>query len=364
MSVNSFSIRAFKKIDWLLAAISLLLAFFGLIILYSLEANLGQGFSFFYKQMIFLGVGMVLWVVSFSFTYHHFKSYSLIFYIFGLVILLSLLFFGQEIRGVKGWFIIGPVSIQPVEFVKILVIVFFAKYFTDKGHLFYQTKYFFNSILLIIPYLALLAFQPDLGSAFIVASIWFIMLLFTKVRAKQVFGLLVVALLVAVLSWNFLADYQKNRLTTFLDPASDPRGAGYNIQQAITAIGSGQLFGKGLGQGPQSQLHFLPENRTDFIFAVIAEEMGFVGALVLLLLFVILFMRIIKIASRSGNSFGFYLVVGVAVFLSVQTFMNIAMNLSLFPVTGIPLPLVSQGGSSLWSVLLALGIVQSVKIYD
>lgn len=356
--------KIFKKIDWLLVAISLLLTFYGLIILYSLEANSGQGFVFFYKQLSFLAVGFVLWFMVFSFTYQHFKSYSSVFYLAGLLVLISLLFFGQEIRGVKGWFVFGPVSIQPVEFVKILVIIFFAKFFTDKGHLLFQFKYFLQSIILILPYLLLLVLQPDLGSGFIVGVIWFVMLLFTKVRKKYILGLILMILLGFLLSWNFLADYQQNRLLTFWNPAADPRGTGYNVQQAITAIGSGQLLGKGLGQGPQSQLHFLPENKTDFIFAVIAEELGFIGTLVLLLLFMAMFLRIIRIMRKTSNQFGFYLTLGVLAFLSVQTFMNVAMNLGLFPVTGIPLPLVSQGGSSLWSVLLALGIVQSVKVYD
>lgn len=364
MPVRIISLKNLKKIDWLLLAISLLLATFGLIIIYSLEANSGEGFVFFYKQLIFLFFGIFLWAVSFSFSYQHFKSYALFFYLLGLVTLGSLFVFGQEINGVKGWFIIGPVSIQPVEFVKLFIIIFFAKIFTDRGHLNYQTSYLTSSVLLIIPYLGLLALQPDLGSAFIVAMIWFVMLLFTKVRFKQVLVLVLLALLAAFISWNFLVDYQKNRLLTFIDPAADPRGAGYNIQQAITAIGSGQLFGKGLGQGPQSQLHFLPVNRTDFIFAVIAEELGFVGVCILLILFLVLLLRISRLAGRAGNPFAFYLLLGITVFISTQTFMNIAMNLSLFPVTGIPLPLVSQGGSSLWSVLLSLGIVQSIKIYD
>lgn len=356
--------KLFKKIDWLLVAISLLLTTFGLIVIYSLEANIGQGFSFFYKQLIFLIVGIVLWVFSFSFTYQHYKSFALAFYLLGIIVLITLFFFGQEIRGVKGWFVIGPISIQPVEFVKLFVIIFFAKLYTDKGHLFYQSKYVLSSVFLIVPYMILLALQPDLGSAFIVAMIWFVMLLFTKIRRKHIILLLVVAAIGAAFSWNLLADYQQNRLTTFLHPEADPQGAGYNIQQALTAVGSGQFFGKGLGQGPQSQLHFLPENRTDFIFAVIAEELGFVGSLVLLILFTILFYRLIKIARYSSTPFGYYLVIGILIFISTQTFMNIAMNLGLFPVTGIPLPLVSQGGSSLWSVLLALGIVQSVKVYD
>ena len=177
----------------------------------------------------------------------------------------------------------------------------------------------------------------------------------------QIITLFFLALFTLVVSWNFLADYQQNRLKTFIDPTVDPQGAGYNIRQALTAVGSGQWLGKGLGEGTQSQLRFLPENHSDFIFAVIAEEFGFVGASLLLVLYLILFWRLIKITKSAKDQFGFFLTVGIMVFVATQTFMNISMNLSLFPVTGIPLPLVSQGGSSLWSILLALGLVQSVK---
>jgi len=188
------------------------------------------------------------------------------------------------------------------------------------------------------------------------------MLLFTKIRGKQIMILLALALILVSFGWQFMVPYQKARLTTFLDPNKDPLGQGYNIRQALTAIGSGEFLGRGLGLGPQSQLRFLPENRTHFIFSVIAEELGFVGVVILLLLFVLLLYRMIIIVRHTSEPFGFYVVIGISAFLAIQTYMNIAMNLSLFPVTGIPLPLVSQGGSSLWSVLIVLGIVQSVVL--
>ncbi len=353
---------ALTKLDWLMVASSLLLVAYGLIILYSLEINTGDGLGLFYKQLGFFVVGVVLFFVMSSTNYIHLSSYHWYVYIFGLILLITVMLFGVEIRGVRGWFVVGPVSFQPVEFVKIFVIIFFAKYYSLYGPFMGQWRYVITSSALIMPYIILLMIQPDLGSGFIVAIIWAVMLLFTKIRGKQIVILAVLALAFAVLSWQFMAPYQQARLTTFLDPNKDPLGQGYNIRQALTAIGSGQFLGRGLGLGPQSQLRFLPENRTDFIFSVISEELGFVGATILLLLFILLLYRIIVTARRTAEPFGFYTVIGISAFLAAQTYMNIAMNLSLFPVTGIPLPLVSQGGSSLWSVLIVLGIVQSVVI--
>jgi len=350
----------FTKLDWLMIASSLLLMAYGLLILYSLEVNTGQGLGLFYKQFGFFVVGAMLFIVMTSLNYIHLSSYHWYLYVLGLILLLTVMFFGVEIRGVKGWFVIGPISFQPVEFVKVFIIIFFARFYSLYGPFMGQWRYVLLSGAFITPYIGLLMIQPDLGSGFIVMIIWVVMLLFTKIRPKQIMVLFGLALVFMLLSWQFMVPYQKARLTTFLDPNKDPLGQGYNIRQALTAIGSGQLLGRGLGLGPQSQLRFLPENRTDFIFSVIAEEFGFVGTVILLSLFILLLYRIITVARRTAEPFGFYTTIGISAFLAVQTYMNIAMNLSLFPVTGIPLPLVSQGGSSLWSVLIVLGIAQSV----
>ncbi len=353
-----------RRMDWLMVAISLLLVCFGLMILYSLEVNAQEELVFFRKQLIFFVSGLVLFCAAAIFRFQHLVSYGWWLYVLGLALLVGVMLFGQEIRGVKGWFIIGPLSFQPVEVVKVCIVLFFAKYFSEHSHQFTQLSYIGTSIALIAPYMALLMLQPDLGSGFIVGMIWLVMLLFTRIQGKHMMALFLCIAVAAVGSWFVLADYQKARLTTFINPELDPQGSGYNIRQAITAVGSGQLLGRGLGLGPQSQLRFLPENKTDFIFSVIAEELGFVGAVVLIVLFGILLYRLQYIVRHTDSAFGQFIVIGTIVFIATQTCMNIAMNLSLFPVTGIPLPLVSQGGSSLWSVLIALGIAQSVTIYS
>lgn len=356
--------KQFRKMDWLLAAISLLLGTIGLVILYSLEVNSGEGLGLFYKQFFSFLFGIGLIAITVSFNYQHFTSYAWWLYGIGLASLVGVLLFGQEIRGLRGWFVLGPVSLQPVEFVKIIIILFYARFFSQYGHLLHQPRFLLTSIGLLLPFLGLILIQPDLGSAFIIGVTWVVMFIFTKVRGRQIAFLAVVGIILSLLSWQVMADYQKARLATFLNPEADPLGQGYNIRQAITAVGSGQFFGRGLGLGPQSQLRFLPENRTDFIYSVIAEELGFIGATATLLLFAGLLIRMLRIARHTTNSFGFYIALGVASFIAVQTFMNVAMNLSLFPVTGVPLPLISQGGSSLWAVLIGIGLVESVKIYE
>lgn len=360
MAKYSWTMLTKLRLDWLMVASSLLLVMYGLVILYTLDTNSGLGLETFYKQLSFFVIGLFLFGLVAHIHYVQWSSYYWYLYVFGLLLLSAVLLFGVEIRGVRGWFILGPVSIQPVEFIKIIAILFFANFFSHFYPLMNQWRYIVLSIVCIAPYIGFLIIQPDLGSAFIVVIIWATMFAFTKVTGKQLLILIAMALVVMSIGWQFMAPYQQARLTTFLDPDRDPLGQGYNIRQALNAVGSGQLIGRGLGLGPQSQLHFLPENRTDFIFSVIAEELGFFGCVILLCLYCLLLYRMYRIAKKIREPFGFYVVIGVMAFLTIQTYMNIAMNISLFPVTGIPLPLVSQGGSSLLSVLISLGLVQSI----
>ena len=205
-------------------------------------------------------------------------------------------------------------------------------------------------------------FQPDLGSAMILFLTWLAMVLLLPVPKKTILAIFLIILVLAAGAWLFvLQDYQKDRLLTFVQPQRDPLGSGYNVRQSVVAVGSGQVLGRGLALGSQSQLNFLPEQETDFIFAVIAEELGFVGAGLLLLLFASLFLRLYKIARETRDDFGNFLCLGIITYLTIQTFINIGMNLGIAPVTGIPLPLVSYGGSSLVSILIALGIVLNVN---
>jgi rod shape determining protein RodA len=238
-----------------------------------------------------------------------------------------------------------------------------AKFFAENVEQMHRPKVFFKSILYIGIPTALVALQPDLGTALTFAIIWGAMLLVSNIQKRYVVGVVgLTALAMPVVYRFFLKDYQKHRILTFLDPAADPTGTGWNVAQAKIAIGSGQLWGRGLGHGPQSQLNFVPFKHTDFIFAALAEEMGFIGAFAVIILFGVILYRILRIAMLSRDYFGMFLATGIFAILFFHVFINIGMNLGIMPVTGIPLPLLSSGGTSVIITLLSLGIVESIFI--
>jgi len=353
-----------QKLDWLLLFAIIFLLILSASIIYSLNLNTAGGdFEVFRKQIIFALTGLGIFFLFASINYSVWSTYSKLIFILFLLVLLLVLFLGTEIRGTTGWLQLGPFSVQPVEFAKVALIIWLARYFSDHANDFIWFRYIFLSALGVLAFIALVMLQPDLGSAMVLFGTWLIILLFTGIRRKHLLWLITAFILVVAMGWVFvLADYQKARINTFLNPSSDPQGQGYNVIQSMVAVGSGGLWGRGLALGSQSSLSFLPEPETDFIFAVIAEDLGLLGAMVLLGLFTFLFYRLFLIMKRSQDDFGAYLVLGIASMLLVQLFINIGMNMGISPVTGIPLPLVSAGGSSLWATMMALGIAQNVRI--
>lgn len=361
--MNRFVLQL-RLFDWTLFFSALLLVVFGLVILFSLTLNVeNPDLSTFRQQAVFAAIGCVLLFVFSTVDYRYLRSYGWPLFALGVVLLLAVLLFGQEIRGARSWFAIGTLTFQPVEAAKLCLIIFFAKYFSDHASDLTQLRHLIVSGAGAGLYLVLVMVQPDLGSAMILLGLFLAMALFVNVRRTHLGILLIVFVVGAVLSWLFLLrPYQKERIRTVFQPSRDPLGIGYNVKQATVAIGSGRLFGRGLGLGTQSQLKFLPEQKTDFIFAVIAEELGFVGAGVLVLLFLFLFYRCYRIAQSCRDAFGVYLIFGIFVVFFLHTVMNIGMNIGLMPVVGVPLPFLSAGGSSLITTLLAVGIVESVAI--
>ncbi len=351
-----------RKVDWLLFLAILILFIFSASILYSLNLNIeGSDFLIFKKQIFFALSGIILMFLFANINYTAWSTYSKLAYVLFIIVLLIVLLFGTQVKGTTGWIKIGPASIQPVEFAKVALIIWLARYFSDHAHDFKFWRHILLSGLGTVIFVVLVAMQPDLGSAMVLFGTWMVILLFTGIRKKHLLWLAVTFLLVIVASWFFvLQDYQKARITTFINPSSDPQGQGYNVIQSMISVGSGQWFGRGLSLGSQSALHFLPEPGTDFIFAVIAEDLGLVGVTVLIFMFAYIFYRLFIIMRRSKDDFGAYLVLGIASMLLVQTFINIGMNMGISPVTGIPLPLVSAGGSSMWATMIAIGITQSV----
>jgi len=356
----------FRRFDWPLVVLSLLLAGIGLLAIYS-SSLMGGDFLNFQKQIIFLGIGFFLMIAVSFFDWRILRNdphLILILYFFCLLALAGLFFFAPEIRGVRGWYKLGPISIDPIQFTKIILIILLAKYFSLRHIEMYQIRH----ILLSGFYISLPAFlifiQPDLGSVLLLIALWVGVLIISGIKLRHFLILALCGLLIFGFSWHFLLmDYQKERIITFVSPGVDPLGIGWNRQQAKIAIGAGGLFGQGIGQGSQTQYGFLPEPQTDFIFASLAEETGLIGVSVLLLLFLILLWRIVKIAIASQTNFSRLFASGLAVLLISQVFINIGMNLGILPIVGISLPLVSYGGSSLIATFIGLGILQSIKTH-
>lgn len=355
----------FKKLDWVLILTVFLLVGIGLLSIYS--SSLGRGsFLNFEKQLIFFVIGFFLMILLSFFDWRILKQdpyLILILYFFCLVGLIGLYFFAPEIRGIKSWYKLGPISLDPIEFTKIILIILLAKYFSTRHIEMYRPHHILLSGIYVFLPALLFFFQPDLGSVLILIAIWIGILLISGIKIRHFLILGLLGILIFLAAWSFLLkDYQKERIISYINPQIDPKGISWSVNQSKIAIGSGGIFGQGLGQGPQTQYGFLPEPQTDFIFAAIAEEFGLIGVGILLSLFSLLLWRIIKIALSAKSNFPRLFATGLAILLFFQVFINIGMNLGILPIVGVPLPLVSYGGSSLIATFLALGILQSIKI--
>ena len=358
------NLHLFRSSDWFFVFAIFTLILFGLSAIYSVElSQQGSGFFNMKKQLIAAVIASGIFVAIANSNYKLLRNYSVLLYLVGVVLLVTVLFLGTNVRGATGWFVFGLFSFQPVEFMKVALAVALATYFSRRARPEFGLRELFESLVIAGVPAGLTLLQPDLGSASILMGMWFVIVLFAGVRLRYVVSLLLIGAILATLAWNFtFAEYQKARILTFVNPGYDTLGQGYNVNQAIIAIGSGGLFGRGLGFGSQSQLKFLPESQTDFIFAVIAEELGFIGVCLVLGAFTLLIYRIFMYARMSRDDFPAYLLVVIAGLLALQIFVNVGMNLGLFPVTGIGLPLVSYGGSSLVFLMMLLGVVMSIAL--
>ena len=356
----------FKKLDWILIISAFLLVGIGLLSIYSI--SLGKGdFLNFKKQVIFFGISIFLMFLLSFFDWRALREdpyLILILYSLCLVGLAGLFFFAPEIRGVKSWYRFGPVSIDPIEFTKIVLIIVLAKYFSMRHIEMYRIRHILLSGFYILIPATLIFLQPDLGSVLILIALWVGILIISGIKLRHFLILVLCGLLILIFSWGFvLRDYQKARIISFFTPGIEPLGISWSQNQAKIAIGSGGIFGQGIGQGPQTQYGFLPEPQTDFIFAAIAEELGLIGVFVLLFLFSVLIWRAIKIAISSQTNFPRLFASGFSILLISQIFIHIGMNLGLLPIIGIPLPLISYGGSSLIATFIGLGILESIKTH-
>lgn len=339
----------------------LLILGIGIITLYSLSLAdpevLGNIFK---KQLIFAVIGLAVMFFLSMANYHYFISYSKWIYFGTLVVLLAVALWSAPTRGTAGWIGWGAFKFQPVEIAKLSLIIFLASFIAKKKNELTENVRVIASLIMTAILVFLVLKQPDLGSAIILIGIWIGMILVSGISRKTIIILGSIGLLVVGSSWFFLAGYQKARIMNLFHPENDPKGTGYNVIQSIVAVGSGGMTGKGIGHGSQSQLNFLPEKHTDFIFAVTAEELGLMGAFFILALYALILFRMKKIAQFSENNFGYMLSSGVMIMLFLQLVINVGMNIGIVPVTGITLPLLSYGGSSLVSFLAAMGIILNV----
>jgi rod shape determining protein RodA len=366
--VNARTARL-RDFDPLLLGAAIALVALGALLIYSStlsEFGEPEQFDFSHpvvRQATFAGVGLALALFLARVDYKVLNVLAGGLYVASIGALVWVLLVGESTYGSRRWILIGDTLVQPSEIAKLVVIIALAKYLSDNHERIGSVRVFVTSLAIAAVPAALVVAQPDLGSSVIFAAIWLGMVVVAGARWRHIATLIggaLVALPFAFLA--FVADYQRERIQIWLNPESDPLGAGFQLLQAEIGIGSGGLWGKGLTKGSQTQLDFLRTQTTDYIFSVLGEELGFVGAMVLIGLFVLLLWRAIRVAEISPDIFGRLIATGLVIYILLQAFINIGVNTGLLPVTGIPLPFVSQGGSSLITLLVGLGILESIAL--
>jgi rod shape determining protein RodA len=323
----------------------------------------GADHSLFRKQLVLASVGIGVMLVVSTLNYRYLKNWTvpvLAFYGVSVALLLSTLWF-SEIRNIRAWIVIGGFQFEPSELMKLALVILMAKYFSQRHVHIRQFRHIVVSGLYCALPAAIVLLQPDLGSAAIIMIVWIVMLLSVGINRRHLFLLATAALIAVYAAWIWgLAPYQKDRILAFVDPYKDPTGYGYHIIQSRTAIGSGGLWGRGLGEGSQATLGYLPEPYSDFAFAALAEQFGLAGAAGVIGLMGFIVWRSLRIGRHAENNFARLFCVGVATVIAAHVFISASVNIGLLPITGIPFSLLSYGGSHLLSLMIALGIVQSI----
>ena len=359
-----FDRRLLLNFDWTLLITVSALALIGTASLHSATSGwMGGGTPLYLKQLSWFGIGLFLALLICCFDYRHLEHLGSHFFVINLALLVAVLFFGKKTMGATRWLDLGLFNLQPSEVMKVVIIIAFARYFSRHGHFrgHRLRELAIPFALLVLPVVLVLK-QPDLGTSLLILFIAVVMVLFAGISRGVLVFLVLLAILGAGGGWFMLHDYQKERIYTFLNPERDPLGSGYHIIQSKIAIGSGGTLGKGFMQGTQSQLSFLPERHTDFAFSVFAEEWGFAGCLVLLLLYLFLVMWGISIARRAADRFGMLLAVGVTAMFFWHIVINLGMVIGLLPVVGVPLPLFSYGGTSMVTTMIGTGLLLNVSM--
>lgn len=362
--------KAWRRFDFLMLFFTLLLIGYGLLMIYSATLNTETGGtlqSHVFRQGLFAVIGLVMLVIVVSFDYELLGSLAVPIYALGLGLMGVVLVLGQINHGSQRWIDLGFTTLEPSEPAKLVVIIALAKFLADHEEDIHKFHYVVLSGLIVVPFFVLTILQPNLGTAIVFLVIWVGMVIMAGLRFLHGAILFFCTVAAVPVAWIFINTYKplshaRERIEVFLNPYADPLGDGYNVIQALISVGSGGVVGRGFTSGTQSQLHFLRVQYADFIFSVLAEELGFIGAMLLFALFIGLLLRAMRSAGIAHDMFGRLLATGVTTMLTFQIFVNVGINTGLLPVTGLPLPFISYGGSSLVTVLIGVGLLESVAV--
>ena len=369
--------RALSHVDWALMGVTTLLLSCGLVVLYSAGHDPDSSVNLFgfatvdfpsaacLKQLVYIVAGLAAVLVGMSIPTQFFFHYAFLLYALSVVMLLGVAGFGVVVNGSRRWLDLGFANLQPAEFAKLGLLVTMARRLSRNpprdGRAYQLTELVVPLLIIALP-MGLIMQQPDLGTALSLGLVGVSQILFVGVRPRALLTIVVALSALAYPAWNMLHEYQQRRILVLLNPESDPQGSGYHITQSKIAVGSGELFGKGYREGTQSQLEFLPEHTTDFVFSVLAEEWGFVGSVALIGLFFVLVASMLRITARSRDAFSALVAFGITSQFFAHIVINIGMVIGLMPVVGIPLPLISYGGSAMLSLMFGIGVLQGISM--
>lgn len=355
--------KVYFSVDWLLFGALFFISVSGIL---TMNSFTGEG-NFFQKQIIWLLISIVAFVYASLVDWRFLRRTGMIvgLYLAVCTLLLTLFIYGSVFKGAQSWFNFGAFAFQPVDLGKIVLVILLAKYFSRRHIEIANVRHILTSGFYTMVIFLLVFLQPDFGSAVIIFLIWLSMVMFSGISKKHLLAVFCIGVLAFWGLWNFVfEDYQKARIRSFINPLTDLRGAGYNAYQSMIAVGSGEIFGKGVGYGSQSKLKFLPEYETDFIFAAYAEEWGLVGVVVLFALYGVVFYKIISISKKGETNFEILYGLGLASIFLSHFVIHVGMNVGILPVTGITMPFMSYGGSHMLAEFLGIGILMGQKAFS
>ena len=358
-----FRDRTTPNVDWNFLGTAIVLALIGCMLVYSATFYSEPGLKTFKRQMLWVAIGLALMIAFMLVDYHVIFDIAPILYAIGIVLLIYLLFWGRLTANVKSWIHIGPFQFQPAEFMKLFTALMLARFFDSNDRAYLDFRSFLFAMGIIGLPVGLIIVQPDFGSAASFFPLIAVAMFFGGIRARVWVAMILIVAIALPIGWGFfLKPYQRERVMTFLNPERDPRGSGYQVIQAKIAIGSGGIHGKGFGNGTQGKFGFIPEHHTDFIFSVLGEEWGFIGVVIVLGLYLYFVIQALTFAKHARDRGGTFLVIGLISFFIFHILINVSMQIGILPTTGIPLPLISYGGSSTMMFFMAIGLMLNVDM--